>query len=357
MRIFVQNRNRPEQILFAFDEVVDPKVTKLRWAVAYSTRKGCVRLVERVLAKMGSKQWDSCEKTFLTSLDFGITEPAALEYLSSLPNSNVLVANANLAKGPRLFPVDAYHPKVYLFDTKERVGFVVGSANLTNSALLHNTEAVTVGVEPLGESSWSAAWTYLEDGTEPLTQMLLTQYKKIWRPKNWRIIVPDQAPPEPDIQPRELAVLWEAIQRDRVDISKFNHFWVQAGSMSSGGSHNQLELPRGANRFFNFKFSKYDLAHSVIGQPKLQVSGRLWNDRKLTWHGNNKMERINLPTRVQGGFDYPNTAILFRRRNSGYEIEVRAWSDDSAKAWRVASEELKTIFRLGEKGKRVCGFF
>ena len=84
MKIFVQNSRCPSQILFAFDEVVDASVQQVRWAVAYSTRRGCERLVERVSTRMGKAQWEKSEKQFVTSLDFGLTEPAALEMMRNI---------------------------------------------------------------------------------------------------------------------------------------------------------------------------------------------------------------------------------------------------------------------------------
>jgi hypothetical protein len=32
------------------------------------------------------------------------------------------------------------------------------------------------------------------------------------------------------------------------------------------------------------------------------MAGKRWERKRLTWHGDNKMERINLPTRAKGGF-------------------------------------------------------
>jgi hypothetical protein len=118
-----------------------------------------------------------------------------------------------------------------------------------------------------------------------------------------------------------------------------------------------LELPRGANRFFNFNHTNYGEAHITIGHPTLTLRRQSWTNRPLTWHGNNKMERINLPTQAQGGFDYQNTVVLFRRHALGYEINVLPWDDDGAVAWRGASDTLRTVFRLGERGERICGLF
>ena len=127
--------------------------------------------------------------------------------------------------------------------------------------------------------------------------------------------------------------------------------------MSSGGSHNQLELPRGANRFFGFNHTVYGDEHITIGHPPLTIGSRRWTDRPLTWHGDNKMERINLPTRSQGGFEYQDTCVLFRRHSESFEIHVAPWDDLAAIAWRAASEALETVFRLGERGQRICGLF
>jgi hypothetical protein len=357
MKIFAQNSRCPSQVLFAFDEVADASVQKVRWAVAYSTRSGCVRLVDRISCRMGKLEWEKSKKEFITSLDFGLTDPGALEFLASLPTSRVRIANPQVVNKPGLMPGKAYHPKLYLFDAAESCGYVVGSANLTNSALIANTEVVVAGKERPENVGWEAVWTELLYNTVPLTTTLLEEYRRKWvRPKR-RTVEPDPKPRAPVITPGEKPVFWEAITTGGISPMAFNHFWVEGGTMSSGGSHNQLELPRGANRFFGFIHSNYGEAHITIGHPTLTLRRQSWTNRPLTWHGNNKMERINLPTLAQGGFDYRNTAVLFRRHEGGFEINVLPWDDDGAVAWRAASDALKTVFRLGERGQRICGLF
>jgi hypothetical protein len=357
MKIFAQNSRCPSQVLFAFDEVADASVQKVRWAVAYSTRSGCVRLVDRIASRMGKSQWAKSEKQFITSLDFGLTDPGALEFLAGLPASRVHIANPEVVNKPGLMPGKAYHPKLYLFDAVESTGYVVGSANLTNSALIANTEVVVAGKEEPENSGWDDVWTELLFNTAPLTTTLLDEYRRKWvRPKR-RAVEPDPKPRAPVIRPGDKPVFWEAITTGAISPVAFNHFWVEAGSMSSGGSHNQLELPRGANRFFGFTHANYGEAHITIGHPTLTLRRQTWTNRPLTWHGNNKMERINLPTLAQGGFDYRNTAVLFRRHEGGFEINVLPWDDDGAVAWRAASDALRTVFRLGERGQRICGLF
>lgn len=357
MKIFVQNDRCPSQVLFAFDEVVDANVQRVRWAVAYSTHRGCQRLVERISLRMEKPQWERSNKQFIISLDYGLTEPGALEFLADLPRSKVHIANPEVVSKPGLVPGKAYHPKLYLFDTAKTTGYVVGSANLTDSALIDNTEVVAAGKAELQNVAWNNVWPDLLFNTAPLTTPLLGDYRRKRKRLKRPAVEPDRKKRSLEILPGDKPVFWEAVTTGGILPMAFNHFWVEAGSMSSGGSNNQLELPRGANRFFGYTHTKYGDAHITIGYPTLTVGRRRWNERPLTWHGNNKMERINLPTLAQGGFDYRNTAVLFRRHEGGFEINVLPWDDGGAVAWRGASDALKTIFRLGGRGDRLCGLF
>lgn len=360
MRVFAQSSRCPSQVLFAFDDIATPDVEHIRWAVAYSTVKGCDRLVSRIIDRIGAERWNGIEKQFVTSLDFGLTEPSALEYLQRIPNSKVFVANPEVARRPGFRPARAFHPKLYLFGGPSRSGYVVGSANLTNSALISNTEVVLAGDDQPMNGGWDQAWRELLLDASPLTDDLIKEYRENWkRPAATKHVVePEPKLAEPIIVKGEKKSLWNALESKAVDPQSFNHFWIEAGTMSSGGSHNQLELPRGANRFFGFSHSLYGDEHVTIGTPVLTLKGTSWSDRPLTWHGNNRMERLNLPTLAQGGFDYRNTSVLFRRHPGGFEIDVLPWNDDGAVAWRSASVEQDTVFRLGERAtSRICGLF
>ena len=348
MKVYSQNKHCPSQVLFAFDEVLNPNIEQVQWAVAYSTYRGCQRLVNRITSQIGQSQWDTIEKQFITSIDFGLTDPTALEFLSQQNNSSVYIANPGIINNGGFFPSNAFHPKLFLFNSPNDNGYVAGSANLTESALISNSEIVLAGHESPQNTSWNQVWLNALQDSDPLTTNLLNQYRTNRSRPTRRPVDPDPDIPSPTTRPAENPVFWEAIN-DGVDPISFNHFWIEAGSMSSGGSHNQLELPRGANRFFGFHHSDYEHEHVTIGQPELTIRDGSWNDRPLTWHGNNRMERINLPTVQQGGFNYQHKAILFRRHDNGFEIKVTPWNDANTQAWRGASESLNTIFRLGTK--------
>jgi HKD family nuclease len=355
---FLQDKNQPSQILFAFDDIISPDTNGLRWAVAYSTRKGCDLLVKRIIEQIGKSRWDRMHKAFVTSLDFGLTEPAAIEYLANQTLSQVRIANSYLRTRPGFRPERAFHPKIYLFDRPGIISYVVGSANLTSSALTSNTEVVLAGEEIPGNFEFNRLWAEVFQAAEPLTDEILTEYKNIWRAPRPRRVTADTTPTEPEIETSGIPVLGDEIARGALHPQDYSHLWVEAGSMSSGGSHNQLELPRGANRFFGFNFTNYGDNHVTIGYPVLSKKNNSWDNRPLTWHGNNRMERINLPTRAQGGYeDYSHTAVLFRRMANSFELVVFPWDGDPAIAWRRASNELRNVYRLGERGPRICGLF
>ena len=300
MKLFVQNNRCPSQVLFAFDEIADAAVLKVRWAVAYSTRSGCERLVQRVSSRIGKKQWEKIEKHFVTSLDFGLTEPAAIEFLDTLPRSSVHIANPGVIQAAGLMPQKAYHPKLYLFDARGSTGYVVGSANLTNSALITNTEVVAVGREKPSGGRWNDIWAELLLDTVPLTPALLAEYRRKWKRPKKRPVDPDPKPVAPAITPAQLSVFWGAVEAATISPMEFNHIWLEAGSMSSGGSHNQLELPRGANRFFGFTHTDYGPAHRVIGVPILSLNKREWTDRPfdMAWAQRNG---ANQPSHIGAG--------------------------------------------------------
>ena len=125
-----------------------------------------------------------------------------------------------------------------------------------------------------------------------------------------------------------------------------------------GGGRYQVELPRGSNRFFEAVFAGYDFDHvDRIAEPILLSGTNVWRNRPLAWHGDNAMERINLPSRAAGGFDYEQSLILFRRiEPNTYEFRVYPWGSDSARAIVDASLRANLLFRLGRNSSRLAGF-
>jgi hypothetical protein len=342
-------------MLFAFDDLVDDGLNELRWAVAYTSLLGSQKVTQRIIDRVGTSLWGRAEKTLVTSFDYGITDPEALTFLKDDIGVAVRVANVEVLGSSLLRPRNAFHPKMYLCRGSRIMG-LVGSANLTDSAMTSNVEAGVIGRVPL--ATWENGWREIVNGAVELDDPLLARYREMRRraPPS-RPTNPDQRPSAIPINRRTRRLFWDEVEALRLDPQTFRNFWVEAGSMSSGGSHNQLELPRGANRYFGFSFQQYGHEHATIGHPRLTSFSRAWTNRPLTWHGNNGMERLNLPPRAQHGFTYPGTAVLFRRRVDGFELLVSPWNSSVALSWRNASALLGVAYRIGQRTTRICGLF
>jgi len=325
-------------------------------ASAYVTLGGVNILLSAVEKAVGEAEFMAMPKTLVTSFDFGLTDPRALEHWHSLPNAEVFVSGAQKLAQGSLSPERAFHPKLYIFGHGPQMcSTLVGSANLTGRGFSVNTEAAWAQRDVLRDYA-EAAFGKARFETTALTAQLLDSYA----------VLRQQLPPPPEIEQEaqpvaepdpvnvaELPLFRLAIANGEIRPSDFASMWIH-GEALQGGSRNQLELPRGGHRFFNFEFDKYDYPGNLtIGQPVLRNGASTWRDRRLTWHGNNKMERMNLPTAAQGGFDYTDTAVMFRRLEDGsFEFIVTPWESDLARSWRQASARRGTLFLLGSVATR-----
>lgn len=141
-----------------------------------------------------------------------------------------------------------------------------------------------------------------------------------------------------------------------INLDAYNQMWVQAHGLS-GGARTQLELPRGSHRFFGPAYQGYDYERvEHIAEPSLVSGQNTWRNRPVTWHGDNRMERINLPSTGMGGYEYENSLILFRRMEPGaFELRVYPWNSDAARSFVEASRLAELVFRVGSKSPRLAG--
>lgn len=349
--LIVQNAAEPAAIRNAIVDLIAPAPLSMQVAAAYVTRGGSDILLAAVANATGQAAFAAMPKILITSFDFGLTEPQALRQWQALPNTEVRVSGAQRLLQGSLLPARAFHPKLYAFSTNAHHGnTLVGSANLTARGFSVNTEAAWAQRDiPRGQID--AAFTSAGFETVPLTEALLTAYEGLRAaqppPPEIQQEAEPVAPPAPPVA-AATQLFRLAIANGAINPANFNAMWVQ-GEALQGGSRNQLELPRGGHRFFGFVFNQYDYPDNMtIGQPVIRSGARVWTDRRLTWHGNNGMERMNLPTLTQGGFNYADTAVMFRRLADGsFELIVTPWDSDLARSWRQASAQRGTLFRLG----------
>ncbi len=349
--LIVQNAAEPASLRNALVDMVAAGAIDIRVASAYVTLGGAKILLSAVANAVGPAAFAAMPKTLVTSFDFGITEPHALQHWSGLANASVFVSGAQKLAQGSLMPQRAFHPKLYVFGSNPQTcSTLVGSANLTSRGFSVNTEAAWMQ-QGVPRADADAAFDSARFETTALTDDLLAAYTTLRQAQ----------PPPPEIEQEAqpvaapipvagaaLPLFRLAIETGAVNPANYSAMWVH-GEALQGGSSNQLELPRGGHRFFGFVFDQYDYPHNLtIGQPVLRSGARVWNDRRLTWHGNNKMERMNLPTAAQGGFNYADTAVMFRRLTDGsFELIVTSWDSDLSRSWRQAAAQRETLFRLG----------
>jgi len=349
--LIVQNATEPASMRNALVDMVAVGATDIRVASAYVTLGGANILLSAVADAVGPAAFAAMPKTLVTSFDFGFTEPQALQRWRALDNSMVLVSGAHKLAQGSLMPQRAFHPKLYVFGSNPGTcSTLVGSANLTSRGFSVNTEAAWVQ-HGVPRAAVDAAFDKARFETTALTDDLLAAYVALRQVQPPPPEIEQEAQPvaaPPPVAGAALRLFRLAIANGEIDPANFSSMWVQ-GEKLQGGSGNQLELPRGAHRFFGFEFDQYDYPKKItIGEPVLRSGGRIWNDRLLTWHGDNRMERMNLPTAAQGGFDYADTAVMFRRLADGsFELIVTPWDSDLAHSWRQASAQRQTLFRLG----------
>ena len=349
--LIVQNAMEPASLRNALVDMIATGITDVRVASAYVTLRGADILLSAVMGVVGPVAFSVMPKILITSFDFGLTEPQALQRWCAMTNSMVFVSGAQKLAQGSLMPQRAFHPKLYILGSgPQKCSMLVGSANLTSRGFSVNTEAAWVQ-QAVPRAVADVAFNKVCFETTALTENLLAAYAALRQakpppPEIAQEVQPVAAPePVPDTA---LPLFRVAIETGAINPVAYAAMWVH-GEGLQGGSNNQLELPRGGHRFFGFVFDQYDYPHNLtIGQPVLRSGARIWNDRLLTWHGNNRMERMNLPTASQGGFDYANAAVMFRRLVDGsFELIVTPWDSDLARSWRHASAQRQTLFRLG----------
>ena len=298
-------------------------------AVAYASTEG-VRLLNDALS-LGA-HWSAATKRFLVSIDFGFTQPSALHALSELGNSEVRIPNARaVLESAILRPPFAFHAKTFLFRGREWFSLkalIVGSANLTASALSTGAEVVTRQIWN-NISPRTAAWEHLKmakpavdwfedtwNGAELLTDVL-DEYRL-----RHRALPKPRTPPEEKTRTTRTFLLSpdEHVITGTlpVQLAAAKSLWVDGSSIIGNRKPkpgNQLNTPRGTRIFFGFS-SKNVPRDTTLGTVEIRVAGHLYVVRSIRF-ANNGMDIIGLPIPEQFGVDSYQDTILIFSRDSG----------------------------------------
>lgn len=115
----VQNQLRPAAIQDALRDLMRDGLSRVRVCSAYLSLMGSRLLLDAIERNAPDNDLGSVCKTVVTSLDFGLTEPAALRMWRDR-EADVHVAGAAALDRGALMPEVAFHPKFYVFDRPDR---------------------------------------------------------------------------------------------------------------------------------------------------------------------------------------------------------------------------------------------
>jgi HKD family nuclease len=295
-------------------------------AVAYASIKG-VGLLD---AALSNGPWSAARKRFLVSMDFGFTQPQALVCLSELENAEVRVPNGRaVLASPTLRPPSAFHAKTFVFRNGEGHPFVralvVGSANLTASALSTGAEVITKQIWS-GASFSAESWNHRKfvepvldwfndtwQGADPLSDVL-DNYRSRHR-----------SLPKPRIPPEErtpttrsyLASPADAVISGTlpVQLAAARALWIHGTSIIRNRDPrpgNQLNTRKGTRVFFGFS-AEHVPKDTTLGSVQIRVEGHPYIERSVRF-ANNGMDIVGLPIPEQNGLEsYQDLFLVFTR--------------------------------------------
>lgn len=302
---------------------------------AYATQSGVVAF-DLVL---GDRFWEDAPSRWLFGIDYGRTQPQALKFMIEKPNTKVRIFDgAWVVDRDGFLPRRDFHMKTsFLMNEHEaRFGMVVGSGNFSSNGLRHAAEcgvsfrtSVMAEFEKMFRSASNAAET-LWDAATP-AEDIIELYEQKWKSSETigAAKVDDAAP-----------------NYDRVEA-----FWIEAGYVTRNRGPdkpgNQIDMPRGMSKYFGFEVSESLSVNSVIGNVTFEPpsGGSVSNNLRL---GNNKMEKISLPTPDGHGFDmYDGKVLVFSRENGRF----RMWALEAADFEAAFGHRLEAV-RLMGSGRR-----
>lgn len=282
---------------------------------AYATQSGATAFD----LTFGSNFWKDVPSRWLFGIDYGRTEPQALRFMIKRMNAEIRIHDgAWIVEKDGFLPRHDFHMKTgFLINPKEsRFGMVVGSGNFSSNGL---RQAIECGASFRAEtktefkktfhSAFKTAETLWENATP--VQDILDVYEARWK---------------------ESGIL-EAVKLDDPlpDYDKVETFWIEAGYVTRNRGPdrpgNQIDMPRGMNRYFGFNAPDNLSKNSRIGNVTFEppTGGSVSRNLRL---GDNMMEKITLPIPETHGFDvYDGKIIVFSPRNGRFQMRALETTD------------------------------
>jgi hypothetical protein len=306
-------RVEPEELLFCF---------------AYASFSGCAEFQRR----FGDGFWQNNHTSWLFGIDYGRTAPSALKFISAKPNVTVKIANGTtVAAAPGFVPQCDFHMKACFAwnRTAHKYGVMLGSGNFSRNGLSESTACGTLLVAKneqeftqVLEQAFNDAKNLWNDGDNLAD--ILEPYQERWSQTIFhvpQIELQSEEPEEAEAESGSEAAP-EIIAPNEAN---YRYFWIDAGYVTRNRGPdrpgNQIDLPRGAHRFFGLQALPNQQRNTPIGDITFVVpAGTVVRALRL---GNNLMEKITLPIPEEHGFGaYDGTLIEFERVEGVFKIRT-----------------------------------
>lgn len=293
-------------------------VSSLTAGFAYASLQGAIQLRDALNSVAKTK---TCKKSFYIGLHHGITEPGAIRILRELENSTVyLFCPTDSVTEKSLISKPLYHPKYCYFRGSGADYCIIGSANLTSSAVGvggHNIELCVIeakkGAERSSYRSMLNQWDIeLQKHLKIADNGTIEKYAKArlsFLEKN-KIIFDYIEPP--------------------IDIALASDLFIQVGA-GSGIDRHQVEFNLSLAKFFGTPSkSRVDFT--------LSRGTSLWFNRPLTPKKTTfgvDIYRLGMPTVKSNGEEIAHRAIRFKRtsQSSRFEFEIDDVGGQRYKKW------------------------
>jgi HKD family nuclease len=361
-RLDIQSRARNGRVIKTIIEAAKiSNFDSLLVAVAYVTEKGARILVHELA--LANPNWIDVEKNWLVSIDYGTSEPNALRFLRSLPNSSVRIYEAEDVLSRGLKPSIAFHPKIYIFDdnSNNSITLVSGSANLTGGGLYTNNEQISFShvskpISSLEKKSFSeisqvkSHLISLFELSSICTEDIIADYETVRNSKNNNSSVESSSADSVITVGSPSYDVSEAIS-----LTTAANMWVQAGRVTRnrGARHgNQIDLQRGVRRFFGFS-DEFQYPVYWSGDVNIKFDGQVY-ERNLRI-GANGMEKLSLPTIDAPRYEaYDHKTLLFTRIGLKF-FNMHIGTTEEANDWEAKSLKQGEVYTL--RGGRKYGLF
>lgn len=339
-----------DSIKSLLNSIDSDEAEEFKASFAYATEAGV-----RSFREEFSDSLESTNPQWLISFDYGYTEPEAVRILNEI--GDVRVTGAKLLRQRHSLKANPrFHPKFVWIQEEDKHHLMIGSANLTESALTRNWEGVVFlssinsshsSIERI--SSW---WEDTWDESHTVTDDLLDWYEDI---RDISDVSPDTASEEYDdwedtTHPRNASIVWGHL------------------GYTQGGSKNQMDIPTQFGQFFLEEDDTWEL------NSEYEITFRYEGEKlekKIKYHDGSHQTRIYLPTETNGtrlqelfsDDKYDESSLryyiaLFRRIGK-YDYKLKILPPDKTSDFErimQAAEERNQVEETDEETSRLVGW-